>query len=330
MKDGILILDKPAGWTSHDCVALVRGSLRLKGVKKIGHGGTLDPMATGLLPIFIGQATRIMEYMDLDYKTYSCRARLGITTDTQDVWGQTLEEKDISEIDPETVKKVITSFEGVIEQIPPAYSAVRIDGKRLYEYARSGKTPERKAEARKIHVESIHTGKIDIKAGTVAFDIKCSKGAYVRTICHDLGQRLGCGAAMEYLKRTAIGDLDLEGSISPEKIKEMGREKFARELEPLLIDADRPLMKFGEIHLSRERADYFRRGNSTAWVNVKVMSEPGVKVDIRTGDMPLNARGRRYDRIYRVYEEGTGILLGTGCEDVEERLLKADKVFVNR
>lgn len=166
MKDGILILDKPREWTSSDCVALCRGALKLKGVKKIGHGGTLDPMAEGLLPIFIGQATRIMEYMDLDYKTYSCRAKLGITTDTQDIWGEVREEKPTDGITAEEIKKTLQTFTGVIEQMPPDYSAVRIEGKHLYEYARSGRTPVREVEPRKVHINSLEVGEIDLKEGS--------------------------------------------------------------------------------------------------------------------------------------------------------------------
>ena len=327
MRDGILILDKPREWTSSDCVALCRGALKLKGVKKIGHGGTLDPMAEGLLPIFIGQTTRIMEYMDLDYKTYLCRVRLGITTDTQDVWGEILEEKTVEGITEVDIRNVIGDFCGTIEQLPPAYSAVRIEGKHLYEYARAGRDPARDVEPRRVHIERIEVLEVDMEAGTVAFEVKCSKGTYVRTICHDLGRKLGCGAAMEYLKRTAIGDLDLRNSISPVDIKEMSREEFAETAERLMISPDRALKRFGEIRLNKERADYFRRGNSTAWVNVRVAGRPKIAADPRTGQIPLNARGRSYDRIYRVYEEGTGEFLGTGYEDREERLLKADKVF---
>ena len=330
MKDGILILDKPQEWTSSDCVAICRRALRLKGVKKIGHGGTLDPMAEGLLPIFIGQATRIMEYMDLDYKTYRCRAKLGMITDTQDIWGEKIDERSIEGIGPREIEDGLRSFVGVIEQMPPDYSAVRIDGKRLYEYARSGKTPKRDVEPRKVHIESIDICDIDTRAGTVAFEVKCSKGTYIRTICHDLGGILGCGAVMDSLRRTAVGDLDLTDAISPETIKSMRAEEIEKALDPIVLPADRPLGRFGEILLTKERADYFRRGNSTAWTNVSVLKAPEVKEDVRTGRIPVNARGRSYDRIYRIYEEGSGTFLGTGFEDRKERLLKADKVFAPR
>ncbi len=327
MKDGILILNKPGEWTSHDCVAICRRVLRLKGIKKIGHGGTLDPMAEGLLPIFIGQATRIMEYMDLDYKTYVCRARLGLATDTQDVWGQTLEEKPVEGSSEEDVIRALRDFEGIVEQVPPAYSAVRIDGKRLYEYARSGKAPVEDVPVRKVHIKHLETGEINLDEGTVQFSVECSKGTYVRTICHDLGVKLGTGCAMEALKRVAIGELDLSSAISPEKIKEMDPEEVSDIIEPLILPPDAPLKKFGVAFISKERAEYFRRGNSTVLGRVRIDKKPEIVPDARTGEIPLNARGRSYDRIYRVYEEGSKLFLGIGFEDREKGLLKADKVF---
>ena len=186
MKDGILILNKPQDWTSHDCVAVCR---RVTGVKKVGHGGTLDPMAEGLLPVFIGKATKIMEYLDLDYKTYRCTAKLGITTDTQDVWGEVLEEKSPAGVTESEIMEKLQAFRGRITQLPPKYSAVRINGKRLYEYARDGEEVE--IRPRDVEIKELAVTDIDMDEHTVTFDVTCSKGTYIRTICSDLGDALG-------------------------------------------------------------------------------------------------------------------------------------------
>ncbi|MDO5491453.1 MAG: tRNA pseudouridine(55) synthase TruB [Bacillota bacterium] len=324
--DGILVLNKPREWTSHDCVAVCRRALRLKDVKKIGHGGTLDPMAEGLLPVFIGQATRIMEYMDLEDKTYICQARLGVTTDTQDIWGNVLTEAPLDGIREEDVLVALKSFEGIIEQIPPVFSAVRIDGKHLYEYARKGREVNRVIPPRKICIRRLDVLNVDLDQGRATFSVRCSRGTYVRTICHDLGKKLGCGAAMEALRRTAAGALDLSRSISPEEVK-TARES---DLEGLLLPADALLKRFGEAVLPRDRTDWFSRGNSTRWRRVEIKAMPTMEEDPLTGGIPRNARGRRYDRLYRVYEEGSGRFLGIGYEDREEGLLKADKVFVSK
>ena len=134
MKDGILIINKPQDWTSHDCVAVCR---RVLGIKKIGHGGTLDPMAEGVLPVFIGKATRIMEYLDLDDKTYRCTTKLGIVTDTRDIWGETLETHETEGITEEAIAEAMEQFRGEILQVPPMYSALKVNGRKLYEYARN-------------------------------------------------------------------------------------------------------------------------------------------------------------------------------------------------
>ena len=328
IDDGILILNKPQNWTSHDCVAVCRRVLRLKGIKKIGHGGTLDPMASGLLPIFIGQATRIMEYMDLDNKTYLCRARLGVRTNTQDIWGDVIEEKPFAGISEEEIRNALASFAGMIEQTPPAHSAVRIDGKHLYEYAHSGKNIEKEIPSRKVYIKRLSIRSIDLRAGTVEFELVCSKGTYVRTICQDLGDMLGCGATMEFLERTAVGDLDLTDSISPEDVKAMDDEEIIDKLDKILLPADATLKKFGVAFLQKDRADYFSHGGETRLGRVRIERRPRIEVDPITERIPENARGRAYDRIFCVYEEESGIFLGTGYEDIEKNCLKADKVFV--
>ena len=328
MRDGILVLYKPQEWTSSDCVAVCRRALGVKGVKKVGHGGTLDPMATGVLPVFVGQATRIMEYMELDTKTYVCCAKLGITTDTLDIWGEILEEQPWGEfreergITREAILEAILSFRGEIEQIPPKYSAVRINGKRLYDYAYKGKELDVEIKPRKAFVSRISVIDVDMEAGQFAFEIECSKGTYVRTICDDIGAKLGCGCTMTALERTAVGSISLDqASVSAEDVKTMD----ADELEGLLLPADYPLVHFGKAVMPAERADYFRMGNSIWLTQIKIEEE----TDPEVAGLK-NARGRDYSLIYRVYEEETGRFLGTGYMDLEEGRLKADKVFAAR
>ncbi len=344
MKDGLLVINKPQNWTSSDCVAICRRALRCKGIKKVGHGGTLDPMATGVLPIFVGQATRIMEYLDLDQKTYRCGAQLGKRTDTLDIWGELLEEGSLQGITKEDITEGLKSFEGWIWQTPPKYSAVRINGKRLYEYAYKGETVDVDIKQRYVNVKEIRVLSVDAEHGTILFDVTCSKGTYIRTICSDLGEKLGCGCVMTSLQRLAVGNIGLDAGLpvlSPLDIKERcanfpsshEAEVYAAELEAMLLPADYPLIHFGRLEISPDRAVFFSRGNSIRWEQVRCTQTPDVEyMKTRNGDgsMPRNARGRAYDRIYRVYEKKTGEFLGTGYYDEKERLLKADKVFVEK
>ncbi|MDD4200422.1 MAG: tRNA pseudouridine(55) synthase TruB [Eubacteriales bacterium] len=343
MRDGILVLNKTQGWTSSDCVAVCRRILGVKGIKKVGHGGTLDPMATGVLPVFVGQATRIMEYMDLDYKTYVCRAKLGIRTDTLDIWGKILEEKDwISTkaklgLTVEIITRAIDEFKGAIEQMPPKYSAVRIDGKRLYEYAYKDQEISEetwnKIKPRKVYIKHISVNYIDMEAGELELNICCSKGTYIRTICSELGERLGCGCTMTALERIATGIITIDqAEVTPDQVKTMTSDELGR----LLLPSDYPLVHFGELTMPSDRAAFFSRGNSIWWNQIKMIREPDMVALLEscrtagTGRMPENSRGRKYDRIYKVYQEDTGEFLGTGYYDADEDKLKADKVFVEK
>ena len=197
MANGILIVDKPAGWTSQDVAAKLRGVYH---ERRVGHGGTLDPMATGVLPVFLGRATRAVEFFESAEKEYLAVLRLGITTDTQDTEGRILTEKPVT-VTREDVQAVLPRFTGNLQQIPPMYSAVKIGGKKLYELARQGKEIERRP--REITVFELElTG----AEGTDYFlRVRCSKGTYIRTLCHDIGQALGCGGCMASLRRTQAG-----------------------------------------------------------------------------------------------------------------------------
>ena len=202
MANGILIIDKPQDWTSMDVCAKLRGIFH---EKRVGHAGTLDPMATGVLPVFIGRATRAVQFAESGEKEYLALLQLGVTTDTQDMWGNILEKKPVPPDAWERLNDLLPQFTGEIEQVPPMYSAVKINGKKLYELARKGVEVERKARPVTIHSLTATRGaKIKSsspddpwpeEANAFFLRVRCSKGTYIRTLCHDLGQALGCGAA---------------------------------------------------------------------------------------------------------------------------------------
>jgi tRNA pseudouridine55 synthase len=211
--------------TSHDAVGIVR---RLTGMRRVGHTGTLDPMATGVLPICIGRATRIIEFMDVagspDAKSYRCEMKLGFVSDTQDTQGTLTQCAAVAELpDEDAIRGALKSLEGSQTQIPPVYSAIKYKGKPLYAYARAGEAlPEDAIKKRSIYVNNITVNDMDRSSGTVSFDVDCSAGTYVRTICHDVGQKLGCGAVMSGLVRTKSGVFHMEDSYTPEQLEAMG------------------------------------------------------------------------------------------------------------
>ena len=213
MACGIIIIDKPAGWTSQDVAAKLRGVFH---ERRIGHGGTLDPMATGVLPIFVGRATRGVEFFESAEKEYVAGLKLGVETNTQDTTGEVLVEQPVS-VSREQLEAVLRTFLGPQEQIPPMYSAVKIGGKKLYELARQGKTVERKA--RKIEILELEL--LDGAAADWQIRVRCSKGTYVRTLCHDIGQALGCGGCMSSLRRTMAGCYGLGQAVTMEEIISM-------------------------------------------------------------------------------------------------------------
>lgn len=292
--NGIIVVNKPQNWTSHDCVAVMR---RATGVKRIGHTGTLDPMATGVLPVCIGTSARIMEYLDLDWKTYRCTMKLGITTDTEDIWGEVLTEADPSNVTEEQIREVFKGFTGEIEQIPPKYSALKVNGKKLYEYARAGQEVEIKS--RKITIDSIEIE--EIKGDEITFTVVCSKGTYVRTICKDIGDKLGCGAAMSALTRIASGVFKIEEAVDIEDVKKMSPE----EIQAKLYATDYPLVHFGKIQMDNVQARDFVNGKRMKRNNLNIVGES------------------RHEEMYNVYygEEFLGVA------KFEGHVLKSHKVF---
>ena len=210
--NGILLIDKPAGWTSSDVVAKLRGVLH---EKRIGHSGTLDPMATGLLVLFVGRATRAVEFAESHDKCYLAGLRLGIITDTQDTTGNPVggEPRPVSR---DELEAALAGFRGEIEQIPPMYSAIKVKGQKLYEIARRGGEVERKP--RPVTIRSLTI--VGETEGDWLLDVACSKGTYVRTLCHDIGAALGCGGCMSSLRRLAAGSYRLEDAHTLEKVME--------------------------------------------------------------------------------------------------------------
>ena len=223
MANGILIIDKPTDWTSHDVVAKLRGILH---EKRIGHAGTLDPMATGVLPVFVGRATRAVEFAAEREKEYLAGLRLGQVTDTQDVTGSTLSTAPVS-VTREDVEKILAQFRGDIQQIPPMYSAIKKEGKKLYELARRGQEVER--QPRPITIYELEL--LDQLSPTdYTLRVKCSKGTYVRTLCHDLGRALGCGGCMSSLRRTRAGSFTLSQAVTMQQVLDFAAEHDPQQL----------------------------------------------------------------------------------------------------
>lgn len=211
MAGGILVIDKPAGWTSMDVCAKLRGMFH---EKRVGHAGTLDPMATGILPVFLGRATRAVEFAADSDKEYIAGLKLGVTTNTQDITGEIVEERP-ADVTQEQLWAVLEGFTGDIEQVPPMYSAIKIGGKKLYELARKGKEVERKPRPVTIRALGVLEG--PERGADFTLRVACSKGTYVRTLCHDIGQALGCGGCLSALRRTRSAGFALEDAVTLEQ-----------------------------------------------------------------------------------------------------------------
>lgn len=282
--DGVIILNKPKGKTSHDCVGFVR---RLTGTKKAGHTGTLDPLATGVLPICVGCATKASELLMCGNKSYTAELVLGKTTDTLDCGGTVLCEMPV-DFNEEKIRKCIMSFVGKSEQLPPMYSAIKKDGKKLYELARQGISVER--ERRKIEIYSIEILNMSKENNSAEFSVDCSKGTYIRSLCSDIGAKLGCGAYMNALTRTKSGSFSLDDSFTFEDLQAL---KENGNLSDALIPVD------------------------------KLFDYPKITVDSRQKGFIINGVRTRYKgldegRLYRIYDEYGNFLCISEC--IEERL----------
>lgn len=285
MACGIVIVDKPSGWTSQDVTAKLRGVFH---EKRIGHGGTLDPMATGVLPVFVGRATRAVPYFESAEKTYVAGLRLGITTNTQDTEGEILTQTAVSVTEAE-LERVLCRFRGELQQIPPMYSAVKIGGKKLYELARRGEEIQR--PARKITVFSLEL--LGMRNGDRLLKIHCSKGTYVRTLCHDIGAALGCGGAMSSLRRIRAGAYEERQAVALEELISSDCP------ERYLMPVDSLFSEYPEVIFDRKQTERCFHG-----------------AEIR---MSLPRSGR-----YRVYDEN-GVFLMLGV--YEAGVMRTEKSF---
>lgn len=251
MVHGIINVYKEKGYTSHDVVAKLRG---IVGQKKIGHTGTLDPDATGVLPVCLGKATKVCDMLTDKDKVYEAVLLLGLETDTQDVTGNVIRAVSDFEYDEEVIRACILGFRGEYMQVPPMYSALKVNGKKLYELARAGVEVER--QARRVLIHDIQI--LEMNLPRVRMRISCSKGTYIRTLCHDIGEKLGCGGCMEELIRTKVGSFSIEESMSLEEIQ---RHQHEGGLEEILVPVDAMFSAYREVHLSPEGDMLVYNGN---------------------------------------------------------------------
>ena len=285
--NGIILIDKPCGWTSHDVIGKLRGILH---ERRIGHSGTLDPMATGLLVVFVGRATRAVEFAEADSKEYIAGLRLGISTDTQDITGNTLKSSNSLPSRAE-LEQALGAFKGEISQIPPMYSAIKVGGKKLYELARRGESVDRKP--RRVTIDKLEV--VDENDGDYIFDVVCSKGTYVRTLCNDIGDALGCGGCMSSLRRVKAGAFSIEQAHT---IDEVQAAADNGKLDEVLIPVEKLFTAFPTLTVSDAADKKLRNGNI-------------IKLDAPNG-------------MYSVYSETGGFLL---LGEVADNKLKTIKSF---
>lgn len=246
--DGIVIVDKPQGWTSQDVTARLR---RVFGTRRIGHGGTLDPMATGVLPVFVGRATRAVEFFEHAEKTYETVLRLGITTDTEDMTGTVLTEENVS-FTEEQLQETLAAFRGEILQVPPMYSALKVNGQKLCDLARKGKTVARQPRPITIHELTL----VERGENTLRLRVRCSKGTYIRTLCKDIGEKLGCGGCMESLRRVAAGEYTVDEAVPLQTLLD------TEEPEKYLRDVDTMFRNYPAVTLTANQETRCRNGNA--------------------------------------------------------------------
>lgn len=248
LMNGIVIVDKPQGWTSQDVTARLR---RVFGTRRIGHGGTLDPMATGVLPVFVGRATRGVEFFEHAEKTYETVLRLGLTTDTEDVTGTVLTEQPWN-VTEEQVEAVLKTFRGEIQQIPPMYSALKVNGQKLCDLARRGKAVERQPRPITIH-ELVFLG---FAEEGLRLRVRCSKGTYIRTLCKDIGEALGCGGCMAALRRVTAGEYTIEEAVPLQELLD------AQKPENYLRGVDTLFRNYPAVKLTPNQEKRCRNGNT--------------------------------------------------------------------
>ncbi len=286
--NGVININKPLGITSHDVVYRLR---RLLSIKKIGHTGTLDPDASGVLPMCIGRATKVADMLTAKDKQYIAEVTLGSATDTLDASGVVTEMAEVS-VSQEDIRRAVAEFVGDIEQIPPMYSAIKVDGKKLYELARDGVEIERRP--RQVRIDNIEILDIELENNRFTMRVDCSKGTYIRTLCDDIGRSLGCFAHMSGLERTKSGIFDISASYTLEEVERM----FGEGNISFLVPVDEIFAEFPRLTLSQRKA--------------KLMCN-GVRV---------SAQGIDDGTTYRVYDEGGRFLTISECDGGVLKILK--------
>lgn len=284
--NGIMLIDKPCDWTSHDVVGKLRGILH---ERRIGHSGTLDPMATGLLVVFVGRATRAVEFAEADSKEYIAGLRLGISTDTQDITGNTLKSSNSLPSRAE-LEQALSAFKGEISQIPPMYSAIKVGGRKLYELARRGESVERKP--RRVTIDKLDI--IGENESDYVLDVVCSKGTYIRTLCNDIGDTLGCGGCMSSLRRVKAGAFSIEKAHTIDEIQAAADNGG---LDEIIIPVDRLFSAYPELTVRDTAEKKLRNGNV-----IKLAAPNGT---------------------YRVYTETGGFLLLGEASDNKLKTIKS-------
>ncbi|MDF2843933.1 MAG: truB [Herbinix sp.] len=299
--NGIINVYKEKGYTSHDVVAKMRGILKMK---KIGHTGTLDPDAVGVLPVCLGKGTKLVDMITDRDKTYETVLKLGITTDTQDITGAVIKQAEVK-VQFKEIEEVILSYIGEYLQLPPMYSAIKVDGKRLYELARQGKEIERKR--RKVCIKNIQILAYSEEEQEVTMVVDCSKGTYIRTLLHDIGEALGCGGTMKYLKRTAVGSFKLENALTLAEIEQLMKNS---EIEPYIIPVDQMFEHYDGVYMQAEFHKYIYNGNSFKLEHL----------------MPTN--NKNLTDLVRVYDADQ-IFVGIYQYNSEEEQFKPVKMFLS-
>ncbi len=309
MYNGVIIVNKEAGFTSHDVVAKLRGILKQK---KIGHTGTLDPDATGVLPVCLGNATKLCDMLTDKDKTYEAVMLLGRVTDTQDTSGKIINESDVkslresSKLSDDMIIDAILGFVGNYSQIPPMYSALKVGGKKLYELAREGIEIERKP--RLVHINSIENIVIDFPRVTMT--VSCSKGTYIRTLCHDIGEKLGCGACMENLKRTKVSTFTIDKALKLDEISDIMSKEFA--IDEYIVSVEKIFESYEPVYTKTEFDRLIYNGNS-------------LKINM----VQLEDNAQLYDgKLVRVYDS-FGKFMGIFVYKQSEKMFKVEKMFLN-
>lgn len=297
MKPGIICLDKPENMTSFSAVARVR---RIAETKKAGHAGTLDPMATGVLPVMLSGATRFIEFLETHEKSYTACVKLGITTDTLDITG-TITSTLPSSVERGELETVLEKFKGTIMQLPPMYSAVHSGGKRLYELARSGIEIER--EAREINISKLELIDFNVSEQCFTIDVTASKGTYIRSLAHDIGQVLGCGAVLTSLRRTYACGFHIENCITLDEL-----EKRKSELDSIIIPIENALVHYPSVNVSSMQAQRFKNGGELDIARIRLNSGEGM---------------------YRVFSDKNEFL-GLGITDMNKNALTVKRILVRQ